>query len=133
MAGFTRLSSLSRYKHMYCNENKSEETYYSLLPELSGLEDPIISCNETYWAIPYQGGGGPVYISRHSDYGKVLPECGVLNGHKSQVLSTSFSSFHPGLLATASADCTVKLYVLIKGLIDIFVLFLLLYVNFQLI
>jgi WD40 repeat protein len=51
-----------------------------------------------------------VYVSRLTDFGKVLPECGVLNGHKSPVLATSFSPFHTGLLATASNDCTVKVW-----------------------
>ena len=79
-------SMTAKYRHMHGVESKWEETFYSLLPDLSAIDDPIISCNERYFALPYRGGGGPVYVSRLSDVGKVLPECGVLNGHKSQIL-----------------------------------------------
>jgi hypothetical protein len=29
----------------------------------------VIACSDTYWAVPYRGGGGPVYVSRHDNYG----------------------------------------------------------------
>lgn len=109
MAGFSSAGRV-KYRHMYGKEHKKEETFYSLLPDLTSLDDPIISCSDQYWAVPYKGGGGPVYISRLTDYGKVLPECATMNGHKGPVLATSFSPFHSGLLATASADCTVKVW-----------------------
>jgi WD40 repeat protein len=66
--------------------------------------------SDTYWAIPYRGGGGPVYVSKHTQYGKVMPDCAVLNGHKSAVQDIAFSPFHSGLMATGSADCTVKIW-----------------------
>lgn len=95
---------------MYGREYKKEETFYSLKPQLASIDDPIISCSDSYWAIPYQGGGGPVYVSRLTDYGKVLPECATLNAQKAPVLCTAFSPFHSGLLATGSSDCTTAVW-----------------------
>lgn len=94
---------------MHGKENVRDQTFYQLTPELSA-DDHLISCSDTYYALPYKGGGGPVYCSRINDFGKVVPECGVLNGHKGPVQATSFSPFHSSLLATASADCTVKIW-----------------------
>ena len=52
--------------------------------------------------------GGPVYVSLLSGYGKVLPDCSVVNGHKAPVQDISFSPFHAGLMATGSNDSTVS-------------------------
>ena len=51
-----------------------------------------------------------MYVSRLDAFGKVEPTCSVLNGHKAPVLDISFSTFHSDLLATASDDCTVKVW-----------------------
>jgi hypothetical protein len=51
--------------------------------------------------------GGPVYVAPLSDFGKVEPDCAVVNGHKSAVQEVAFSPFHPGLMATGSNDSTV--------------------------
>jgi hypothetical protein len=34
-------------------------------------DGPVIACSDSYWAVPYRGGGGPVYVSRHNNYGKI--------------------------------------------------------------
>ena len=52
--------------------------------------------------------GGPVYISQLSSYGKVEPDCAVINGHKAPVQEIAFSPFHSGLMATGSNDSTVN-------------------------
>ena len=49
-----------------------------------------------------------MYVSTHSAYGKVLPDCAVVNGHKAPVQEVAFSPFHPGLMATGSNDATVR-------------------------
>jgi coronin-7 len=51
--------------------------------------------------------GGPVYVAPLSDFGKVEPDCAVVNGHKAAVQEVAFSPFHPGLMATGSNDSTV--------------------------
>lgn len=52
--------------------------------------------------------GGPVYVSKLDSYGKVEPDCAVVNGHKAPVQDISFSPFHTGLMATGSNDSTVR-------------------------
>ena len=86
-------------------------TYFNLRPSATPSDGPVIACSDKYWAIPYQGsGGGPVYISRHADFGKVEPVCPTLNGHKAPVIDIAFSPFHSGLMATGSTDTTVKIW-----------------------
>lgn len=49
-----------------------------------------------------------MYVSQLSSYGKVEPDCAVINGHKAPVQDISFSPFHAGLMATGSNDSTVS-------------------------
>ncbi len=49
-----------------------------------------------------------MYVGQLSTYGKVAPDCAVVNGHKSAVQEIAFSPFHPGLMATGSNDSTVR-------------------------
>ena len=63
-----RLSSLgtnSKFRHMHGKENTKEFTYFNLSPDLSAMDSPIVACDEKFWAVPYRGGGGPVYVSKH--------------------------------------------------------------------
>ncbi len=48
-----------------------------------------------------------MYVGLLNSYGKVAPDCAVVNGHKSAVQEIAFSAFHPGLMATGSNDSTV--------------------------
>ena len=103
-------SSTLKFRHMFGKEMPQSDTYYNLKPNLSASDNALIACSDQYWAVPYTGGGGPVYVSSHSQIGKVEPSCAVINGHKQPVQDITFSPFHSGLLATASADCTVKIW-----------------------
>jgi len=74
------------------------------------MDSPLIACSDVFWAVPYQGGGGPIYVSKLTAFGKVEPTCAVVNGHKAPVLDISFSPFHSNIMATASDDSTVKIW-----------------------
>jgi len=104
------MGSTSKFKHAYGTENPKSSIYFNLKPITTGIDGQVVACNDKYWGVPYQGGGGAVYVSAHSSYGKVEPGCCVINGHKSTVLDLGFSPFHSDVMATASDDCTVKLW-----------------------
>jgi coronin-1B/1C/6 len=71
----------------------------------------VIACSDKFWAIPFKGGGGgPVYISSHGNYGKVEPNCPVINGHKGAVTDISFSPFHSHIFATAATDSNINIW-----------------------
>jgi coronin-7 len=105
-------TSILKYRNMYGTENPKTQSFFNLLPQLTFSDGPLIAANHLYWAIPYQGGGGPVYVSRLDSFGKVEPGVPVLNGHKAPVLDISFSPFQPNILATASIDKSVKIWTL---------------------
>ena len=106
---FSSLTSTSKFRHMYGTESTKDFSFFNLMPDLSAMDSPIVACSDTYFAIPHRAGGGPVYVSQLNAFGKVNPDCSVINGHKAPVQDISFSPFHSGLMATGSNDSTVRM------------------------
>jgi hypothetical protein len=119
---FSNLNSSLKFRHMFGTESVKEFSFYNLQPDLSATDSPIIACSETCFALPYKGGGGPVFISMIDSFGKVKadstayinddsPSSNILvNAHKAPVQDIAFSSFHDSIMATGSADSTVIVY-----------------------
>lgn len=102
--------STLKYRHVYGKEYPKDSTWYNLSPSLSAIDGPMLACNGFYWAIPYRGAGGAVFVSRVSVTGKVESSPNVICGHRAPVLDLAFSPFQQNLLATASDDSHVKLW-----------------------
>jgi hypothetical protein len=69
-----------------------------------------IRANEKYMAIPLQGAGGPVLVSRLDATGRVAQDALVLDGHKATVTDAAFHTFDTEILATGSGDGTVAIW-----------------------
>ncbi len=106
----TSFGSSIKYKHMYGREHPKSGQFFNLKPDTSSMDSPLIACSDIFWAVPFIGGGGPVYVSKLNAFGKVEPTCPVVNGHKQSVLDIAFSPFHSHIMATASDDSTVKIW-----------------------
>jgi coronin-1B/1C/6 len=77
-----------------------------------------------YWAAIWEAqGGGAVVAKTHKDVGKGTANPPLISGHKAAVLDLEFSPFNPYILATASEDCMVKIWVLPEGGVKVFLLF----------
>ncbi|CAM9152559.1 unnamed protein product [Ascophyllum nodosum] len=99
-----------KLRHVFGAETRGTKAVFNLSPLLTSLDGPIIACSDRFWAIPWVGGGGPVYVSPMSESGKVEPDCCLVNGHRAPVNSIAFSPFQSSLMATGSEDSTVKLW-----------------------
>ena len=95
---------------MFGTETPKSGIFYNIKPNTSAMDSPLIACSDVFWAVPYQGAGGPVFVSKLSSCGKVEPSCAVVRGHKASVLDVAFSPFDSHIMATASDDCTVKIW-----------------------
>jgi hypothetical protein len=74
-----------------------------LKPNTGASDSPLIVCNDKFWAVPWIGAGGPVYVSPIEQYGKVEPGCALINGHKAAVQAVQFNPFDQNILATGSS------------------------------
>ena len=107
-----------KFRHLYGNEASKDDSYFNLTPALGASETALLACNDRYWACPWTGGGGPVYVSPHTKTGKVLPTCHLIKGHKGPVLDITFSPFHEDLMVTGSDDTSIKLWRIPEGGLD---------------
>jgi hypothetical protein len=108
-----RISTTSKYKHVYGEEWPPSELQTGLRPDLSAVDSAgFLACSALHWAVPWSGGGGPVYVGRHGRGcgTKIEPAAACLNGQKGPVRGVDFSPFDPSLLATGSEDSTVLLW-----------------------
>lgn len=107
---FGSFAGSSRFKHLFGKESARNASYFNLRPAAGSSESPMIACSERFWAIPWMGTGGPVYVSRIDGFGKVEPSTALIDGHRGAVQDLAFSPFHPDLLVTAGDDCKVNLW-----------------------
>lgn len=101
----------SQYRNVYGKNLAKSESYFNLEPKISTMDTSLLAANESFFALPYKGGGGQVYVSKLSNTGKVEVNRPLLNtGHTKSVCALNFNRFDSHFLATGSDDCTVKLF-----------------------
>ena len=84
------------------------------VPDLS-LEGAPIAANGKFVAIPWKSqlsGGAVVVVPDMGQFKKFTYDDPLITGHKGVVTDLSFSPFLDNVLATASADATVKIWVI---------------------
>lgn len=87
-----------------------KDTYQDLRLASKLTETGGLACSINTIASPVDSGGGNVVgLLNLQILGKDLP-IAYIRGHKRPVMDQTFSPFYPQLLATASEDCTVKLW-----------------------
>lgn len=62
-------------RHVFGVETKGAKPVFNLSPLLTSLDGPILAASSSFWAVPWVGGGGPVYVSPVSAAGKVSVSC----------------------------------------------------------
>jgi len=72
-----------------------------------------VRSNGLYTAIPWKtGGGGVIAVQKAYEYKRLEADVPLIKGHAGPVVDFEFSPFNDSLLATASEDGTIKLWVI---------------------
>jgi coronin-7 len=100
----------SKFKHLFGTESPRNSSYFNLRPNVGTAESPLLACSDQFWAIPWAGTGGPIYVSKMGAYGKVEPSAAIIDAHRGAVQDLAFSPFHSDILASAADDCKVKIW-----------------------
>jgi WD40 repeat protein len=105
-------NSHAKFKYLRGEVLNSMGTITNLSIPDAGIEGNMITGNDKFVAIPWKaGGGGCVHVRKIEDSGRVPNmDTPLLLGHKGLIQDLSFSPHNSTLLATASADSTVKLW-----------------------
>jgi coronin-1B/1C/6 len=108
----SRIVRTSKYRHVFGKEFKPELTISNVESSQTTWDTNYMACNNTFWAVLWQtGGGGSVAVVPMATKGK-LPQADMplINGHKNAVLDLDFNPFNDYILATASEDSLVKIW-----------------------
>jgi len=103
----------STYRHVFGKSGTKAESYFNLDPKITTMDSSLLTANNDFFALPYAGGGGQVYVNKLSKTGKTEAARPLLNtNHTKSVCSLQFNTFDSHMLATGSDDCTVKIFTL---------------------
>jgi len=100
----------SKFRHVYVEPAKTDQCYTNLKLSTATGEQNYIKANTKFFAVSLQGGGGPMYVCPHGKVGRFEAGSPIISGHSGPVLDFDFNPFHEHLLASASDDCTLKVW-----------------------
>ena len=100
--------SYSKYRNVY-GEVKRDKFSDMDICEMSS-EGQLMAANTNFLAISWNSSGGSVAIFQANNPMRCPANLPLVRGHKSAVVDVKFSPFRSDLMATASNDCTVKLW-----------------------
>lgn len=105
----------SKYRHVFGTALKKELCYDELKVTRTAWDSNLISCNPNFFAVLYESAGGAFAVIPWGASGKVDPKMGIVTGHKAPVLDVDWNPFNDNIVASASEDCTAKIWVIPDG------------------
>jgi len=106
----------SKYRHVFGTPSKPEECYQDLRVTRSAWDANFIKANTKFFAVAWEGGGGPLAVLKHEDVGKISQvNPPLLAAHKRPVLDFDFHPFNEHLIASVSEDANVMIWQIPEG------------------
>jgi hypothetical protein len=112
----SRFVRSSKFRHVFGTVAKKEDCYDDLRVTRSAWDSNYAAASPLYFAVLYEsGGGGSFIVLPYSSSGKVDPKAPLVSGHKNPVLDIDWNPFNDSLIASASEDCTSKIWGIPEG------------------
>eukprot|EP00761_Pharyngomonas_kirbyi_P014480 gb/GECH01014510.1/.p1 GENE.gb/GECH01014510.1/~~gb/GECH01014510.1/.p1 ORF type:complete len:467 (+),score=121.28 gb/GECH01014510.1/:1-1401(+) len=101
----------SKFRHIYGKEWRKERTFENLRSEDPYREANPLASNKTFWATPWQtGGGGSIAVWPKNNICKLPDTIPLITGHSGTVMSFDFNPFDDYMLATGCEDAHVRVF-----------------------
>jgi len=95
---------------------KREQCYDNIRVSKASWDSTFCSVNPKFLAIIVEsGGGGAFLVLPHAKTGRVAPDQPLVAGHKGPVLDIAWCPHNDNVIASASEDCTVKVWQIPDG------------------
>jgi hypothetical protein len=78
---------------------RKEESYDNVQSSASAHDSNLIAANDKYFAVPWQGGGGPFFINQLDKPGKIDATPSLFQGHSGAIQDLDFSPFEQEVLS----------------------------------
>ncbi|KAL3316420.1 Coronin-6 [Cichlidogyrus casuarinus] len=106
----------SKFKHVFGKPNKKEFCYEDIRITKSSWDSTFCSVNPKYISIITEAAGGGAFLVHPIEkFGRVERDAALVAGHKAAVLDIQWCPHDDDLIASASDDCTVKVWKIPKG------------------
>lgn len=107
----SRFVRASKVRHLFCQPDKKEETFFGLsLATTTGDHNYIKANNKFFATATRAGGGGALAVVPLSKFGKFDNSIKKITGHTGAIFDCDFNPFHDQIIATGSDDCSAKVW-----------------------
>jgi len=96
-----------KFRHVYGDTAKTDKQFTELKNPLTSGESRYVSANDKFIAVSKAAGGGPVYILKNDEPGRVPMNKATLSVQKGKAWDHDFHPFIANMIATVSDDCSV--------------------------
>jgi WD40 repeat protein len=112
----SRIVRSSKFRHVFGTVAKREDCYDELKVTRTAWDSNYCAGNPLYVGVVLEaGGGGSFMVLPWKATGKVDAKTPMITGHKGPVLDIDFNPFNDNLVASASEDCTGKIWGIPEG------------------
>ena len=106
----------SKFKHVYGSPSKKEKCYDNIKITKNAHDSQFCAVNPKFVAIVTESAGGGCFIVIPiEDTGRLDFDSGKVTGHRGPVLDIKWNPFNDNIIASASDDCTIKLWQIPDG------------------
>ncbi|XP_033244584.1 coronin-6-like [Drosophila miranda] len=108
-----RMVRNSKFRHVYGQAQKREEGFENIRVSKTSLDSTLCCANPKFLAIILEtSGGGAFIVLPLSKTGRIPSDYPLVSGHTSPVLDIAWCPHNDNLIASASEDCSVKLWMI---------------------
>jgi len=111
-----RVVRQSKFRHIFGANQKREQCYDNIRVSKSSWDSTFCDVNPKFLAVIVEsGGGGAFLVLPLAKTGRVPPDAPLVAGHKGPVLDIQWCPHNDNVIASASEDCTVKVWQIPDG------------------
>lgn len=106
----------SKFRHVFGKAFRRDQCYDSIRITKSSWDSTFTAVNPKFVAIITEAaGGGSFLVLPLSKVGRVARDCPLVAGHRAAVLDIAFCPHNDNIIASASEDCSVKIWLIPDG------------------
>jgi len=111
-----RVVRQSKFRHIFGANLKRDQCFDNIRVSKSSWDSTFCAVNPKFVAVIVEsGGGGAFLILPHAKVGRLNPDVPLVGGHKGPVLDIAWCPHNDHVIASASEDCTVKVWQIPEG------------------
>eukprot|EP01134_Creolimax_fragrantissima_P004365 CFRG4365T1 len=108
----SRFVRSSKFRHVFGEAYKKELCYDGIPMTKSAHDSAFIDVNDKFVAVCVHSGGGAFIVLKHEQTGRLDMDHPKVMGHKAPVLDVQWNPFNANMIASASDDCTIKVWLI---------------------